>query len=83
MPFSLQRPGTVDVVAVPRVAAVDQGVAGREQRRERVDGAADVRRGNHQPDVSGRGERVDHLLRSAGASCAVGSMACTAAGLRS
>ena len=70
MPFSLQRPGTLDVVAVPRVAAVDQGVAGRQQRRERLDGVADIRRGNHQPDVSRGGESVDHLLRSARASCA-------------
>ena len=67
----LQRPGTFDVVVVPRVAAIDQRVAGRQQRRECRDGVADVGSGHHQPDVSRRGESVDHLLRSTRSTCAL------------
>ncbi len=58
-----QRAGAVDVVAVPRVAAVDDRVAGFEQRSELVDRVADVGGRHHQPDVAGRGQPLDERSR--------------------
>src|SRR6185295_10627042 len=63
-PLRLQWSGTIDIVAVPRVATVDQRVAGGQVWRERIDRAADVRRGNHQPHVAGRAQCGDHVLRA-------------------
>jgi MFS transporter, PAT family, beta-lactamase induction signal transducer AmpG len=56
-----ERGRTVDVVAVPRVAAVDDRVAGVEQRCERVDGRADEGGGHHDPDRP-RGFHGGHQL---------------------
>ncbi len=57
-----ERRGSVDVVAVPRIAAVDDRVAALEQRGELVDGLTDEGRRHHHPDVARRGEGADELL---------------------
>ena len=44
------------------VAAVDEGVAGGEQRLEHRDGGGDVRGGHHQPDVPWHSEGGNDLL---------------------
>ena len=53
--------GARDVVAVVRVAAVDQGVAGCEQWNELVDCRLHDRRGKHDPHVARRLELVDEV----------------------
>ena len=62
-----ERSGPVDVVAVPRVAAVDDRVAALEQRCQLVDRVADERSRHHHPDVPRRVERADELLERQGA----------------
>ena len=67
MPVGASASDAVDVVAVPRVAAVDDRVARVEQRCERIDGVADIRGRDHDPDRPGRRHRADEIAQRAGA----------------
>ena len=62
-----QRSGPVDVVAVPRVAAVDDRVAALEQWCQLVDRVTDEGSRHHHPHVPRRIERADELLERQGA----------------
>lgn len=53
--------GSTDVVDVIRIAAVDQNVAGLEQRHDLRNGLIDDRRRHHQPDRPRRAELADKL----------------------
>ena len=68
--FGGERRGAVNVVAVPRVAAIDQCVAGRQQWFERSNGVGDERGGHHQPDVARRLQCGEHFLRRTRPACA-------------
>ena len=84
MPLGVERPGSIDVVAVPAVAAVDDRVAGRQQRRERAIVSPTNAAGHHHPDVARRVERGDQLLeRAAHRARPRPRIAATAAGLTS
>src|SRR6185503_398394 len=61
-----ERGRAADVVDEMRVAAVDQGVAGGEPRRERVDDAVDGSGRDHDPDRARRSEQADELFERRG-----------------
>ena len=61
-----QRSGSIDVVAVPRVATVDDRVTALEQGSQLVDGLTDEGRRDHHPHVARRGEGPDELLERRG-----------------
>jgi hypothetical protein len=61
-PACVERGRTAYVVDEVRVAAVDDRVAAREPRRERVDDAVDGSGGDHDPDRAWRSELVDELV---------------------
>ena len=62
MPRSPERLGAVDVVAVPRVAAVDDRVAGLEQRRQRATVSPTNAAGTIIHTCRGGGQRGDEVL---------------------
>ena len=70
------------VVDEVRVAAVDQGVAGCELRRERVDNAVDGRGGDHEPDRARLRQQADELRERRRATNPSPRNASASAGLR-
>jgi hypothetical protein len=66
-PLLAERRGTAQVVTVVRVAAVDDGVVGLQQRGELRDGVVDERGRDHDADAARRRQRADELLQRAGA----------------
>ena len=62
-----ERRGAAQVVAVVRVAPVDDGVVGLQERREAGDRVVDERGRDHDADAARRRQRADELLQRAGA----------------
>ena len=67
----LQPRRLVDGVVIVGIAAVDDDVAGLQQRGDRLDDPSGDRGRQHQPDAARLGELADELLQRAGADRAV------------
>jgi hypothetical protein len=65
-----QGPGASQVIVVMRVAAIDDDVAGLQQRRQLFEQGIDCRRGHHQPDCARHLQRIDELPQGRSARCA-------------
>ncbi len=66
MPEAFQGGAAMDVVAVVRIAAVDDYVPGFEQRHDITKRTVDGRGGNHQPDCPRSSHLLHHVVKRRG-----------------